>query len=366
MTRNNRDDGSALRRQLESFRADFITDQMRRTDIFLYSDGTRDSFPTLRPPVEDEGSTTFTLRHGDRQRRQQMRWTQEHIDENVRLYGNRWGLSEEEIEGLTLEDFHEELREWRLGILQDTLRDNDPCNCSDRSCTLFRTGEVLNPYFERLEREQHEGEDMTDTMTTATAAATTTTVASTAPPRPPTPAPEELHISATLDWTRSEWCQNGGRAQMKEWVLGQLRGEYPEWSSPFPVAIYVNGEPTIVQGGYWEGRARRERQVFVGITSPSSTTNRQFEIAATLAIAGVFGLQGDEEIVAETERAIARMLSGIVTTLTTGLINTRGSVSALAMNGSQIVARIDGVWRASNGSVVDVTGDGWVTFDYRQ
>lgn len=363
MSRNNRDDGSALRRQLESFWADFITDQMRRTNSFLYSDGTRDSFPTLRPPVEDGGSTTFTLRHGDRQRRQQMRWTQEHIDENVRLYGNRWGLSEEAIDRLTLEDFHEELREWRLGALQDNVRDNADCSCGASFCTLFRTNVALDPYFERLEREQQEGEDMTDTTATATS---TATVGTTTPPRPPAPAPEELHISATLDWARSEWCRNGGRAQMKEWVLGQLRGEYPEWSSPFPVAIYVNGEPTIVQGGYWEGRARRERQVFVGMTSPSSTTNRQFEIAATLAIAGVFGLQGDEEIVAETERAIARMLSGIVTTLTTGLINTRGSVSALAMNGSQIVARIDGMWRASNGSVVDVTGGEWVTFDYRQ
>lgn len=363
MTRNNRDDGSALRAQLESFWTNFITDQMRRADVFLYSDGTRDSFPTPRPPVEDAGSTTFTVRHGDRQRRQQMRWTQEQIDENVRLYGNRWGLSEEAIEGLTLEDFHEGFREWPLGILQDTLRDNDPCSCSDRYCTLFRTGEVLNPYFERLEREQHEGEDMTDTAATATA---TATVGTTTPPRPPAPAPVELHISATLDWTRSEWCQNGGLARMKEWVLGQLRGEYPEWSSPFPVAIYINGEPTIVQGGYWEGRRRRDGQVFVGLFQPSSGSTRQFEIATTLAISGVFGLQGDEEIVAETERAIARMLSGIVTTLTTGLINTRGSVSAIAMNGSQLAARVDGVWRASNGSVVDVTGGEWVTFDYRQ
>lgn len=291
-------------------------------------------------------------------------WTEAEFQENVELFGNRWGLTGDEIDALTMQDFHESLRQENLTMLRESIRANSDCSCGDPYCRTFHENIALEPYFERL--QQRQGATMTDS-TVAAAAATTANTAPPRPPAPPQPPRQELHISHQLDWTRNEWCRNGGQQQMKEWVLGQLRGEYPAWSCPFPVAIYINGEPTIVQGGYWEGRGRRDRQVFVGLYTPDvGTRYRQFEIATTLAIAGLFGLQTDEEIVTETERAIARMLSGIVTTITTGLINTRGSVSQIAMNGSQLAARIDGIWRASNGSVVDVTTEGWVTFDYRQ
>ena len=271
-----------------------------------------------------------------------MIWTDELKQRNFELYGNQWGLTQEEIEGLTLSDFHESLHIFTLDYLLRRLSmPSYDFATDDIAIEAFRTNIALEPYFNRI----------------APLVAQDPTAIDRVPAQPP------MHVSPTFDWTTNQWCVDGGRNRIRTWVLEQLKGRYPSWNCPFPVCLYVDGTPVLVLNGVWQAQKTSDNLLYVGLKS-TGYRNRAFEISVTMGIATIFGLQNDEEILRALEFAIASMFSGVVESLVTPMINTHGNVTAIAMNESQMAVELNGVWRAPNGAIQDVAG--WVTFPYYQ
>ena len=167
-------------------------------------------------------------------------------------------------------------------------------------------------------------------------------------------------VSASVGYMEDEYWREH-RQRVKDWICAQLDGEFPMWTFRAFI-LYVDGRPVLCQEGYWE---IREDRIYIGENAARNNPSKQTMISVLIAMADLFGMIGDEQVAEKIEGAIARLLSGISDQLMKGIVRTTGTVTRMAINGTQMACEVDGKWRSPNGAEVDVTGTGWVAFAYR-
>jgi len=253
---------------------------------------------------------------------------------------NRWNLTPEQIQSVQEQDLVQELH-GNLNVVRRHLFTFDPRDLCQRACPVcytIRSGEIFaNP--ERFYPPLTNNEEQEIGM--------------------------PLSVSATFDWRDNPQWNPEALTKIRAWILSQLKEEYLDWDFSDTIVLYVNGRPVLVRGGYWENQAEACNVIYVGIKQRNVDT-RQFEISTTMAIADMFGFSRDPEVLEEFEKALARMLSGIVLGAMSKLFTTDRPVSKIAINGAQMAVLIEGTWRSPNGSEIEVAGSSWTVFDYRQ